>query len=416
MFVPRHLGEFKVSPIYFPSKYFPIVVSEKELVFFAFLALFSVGFSRLISWLFRRGSLAEPQLTAEQQAFLLAGPMRAIEIALFLLARDSWVRHDGRGFFHSRFADAPGKLEPLERELLQSIADQGGIKIIHMWRLRLASLDSIDRDLTRNGLILSESDFQLSSILSLLPFILTIGLGCLRLFQESQQLGPGGSFNGILALELLGIAALMFRVRQAFSRRTILGERVEQNVRNDIKERQRIKTENRFSNDVPQDLLWTIKDDILARGLRSLAGTVFAPLSSFVDGGEAEPQDPHNNAAHSSHDEEPSSPGAVSPNDPTKTADSLQGYGSRPLVTPQQPEESAVDLGSDGSEPGAPRMTMTETPSGSGTELYDLGAGGISSTEVSDLSDLQPFSSLKEEVSAKRGKESRDDGKKDEKN
>lgn len=268
--------------------------ADGEIFFYAMMVSFSLAISALVSWLFRRDPrtaevrervLSQP-MNAVQQAFVVAGPQRAVEMALFLLVRDGWVQSDGTGSFRARFQDAsqaPAEMTPLEREVLETLSMHGPTSLGGIFTFELKALGEIENHLIRHGLVLSQSDFKLGAFVTAAPLMCVVAIGLFRMLMTYIKIQRSSPLITGLGIGVVFSVVFLFRANRQFGRRTALGDQCDFRLRRDAAARPRPGKGDAAARGANNDydLLWNIRDDILVSGLRSLAGTIFAPLSTF---------------------------------------------------------------------------------------------------------------------------------------
>jgi uncharacterized protein (TIGR04222 family) len=262
---------------------------ESTAIFYSDLVLGSIALSFCIAKMLRWVSIkSNASLKPIEKAYLIGGPTRAVEMALFLAVREGWARHDGSGFFLSRVSEAPSELSHVERELLRALSESEGLTALQIRglvkELAKSSLQETDGALISKGMILSHGEFRLANLLSLFPILGAIGIGAVRALQDSIQ--AQGIETPLIATVILLL--MMARMKNRFHRRTRLGERTVAQLRSAALARPRPRKNPSFEDTYinPFDRLRDIEDDILFHGLSSLIGTAFAPIATFMSDSE----------------------------------------------------------------------------------------------------------------------------------
>ena len=262
---------------------------ESTAIFYSDLCLGSMALSFCIAKMLRWVSIrSDVSLTPIEKAYLIGGPTRAVEMALFLAVREGWARHDGSGFFLSRVSEPPSELSHVERDILRALSESEGLTVLQIRglvkELAKSALQETDRSLISKGMILSRGEFRLANLLSLFPILGAIVFGAVRALQESSQV------NGIEAPLIATVVLLlvMARMKNRFHRRTRLGERTVGQLRSAALARPRPRKNPSFEDTYinPFDRLRDIEDDILFHGLSALIGTAFAPIATFLSDSE----------------------------------------------------------------------------------------------------------------------------------
>ena len=263
--------------------------SDSVIVFYSALVIGSIALSYGIGTAIRWTSLKlNPRLSPIEKAYLIGGPNRAVEMALFLSVRDGWARHDGSGFFLTRVAEPPAELSQVERELLRALSQSEGLTALQIKalvsRLSSSALVETEQSLIAKSMILSEGEFRLVNLLSLLPMLGAIGFGATRAVHDSRLIQ--GAEAPVLAILILLYA--MAKFKSQFQRRTRLGNQTVIRLREAALARPRPRknpgqsVEGEDAQGNPFDRLKDIEDDILFFGLSSLIGTAFAPIATFM--------------------------------------------------------------------------------------------------------------------------------------
>jgi uncharacterized protein (TIGR04222 family) len=202
-----------------------------------------------------------------EAAYLLGGPIRAKEIALFNLVRDGWLASAGQGAFTARFEEASERVPELERELLGAIAQRGVVTVPEVLALDAMALHAIDRRLSERGLLHPESRFMKLRFACLVPFYaVTFGALGLTLFSLATN-KPGVVSAFITVVAFILTKSLVARL----TRITAKGKAAVREIRSAALARQ--------STSVRGDHLSFLKDRILLSGFKAVLGTLFSPTS-----------------------------------------------------------------------------------------------------------------------------------------
>jgi uncharacterized protein (TIGR04222 family) len=294
------------------------------------LCFVAVGFSMAVSWMFRELKAKVPtDLTIYDQAFLVGGPVRAIEMALFHLIRDGWVYSDGKGYVYPRFTEASG-LSPLENELLAKAVETKSIDGRLLSRVILPGLEPIEQRLLRRGLILTEKEFSLGRLLTRVPLGLVFAYGLRWIYLHTMKADESPWLVAISALTFF----FFIHGERGNGRLTHLGDSVVDQLRaeRDARVKEKDSHDAIAHERASYDRLWQIKDEILFTGFTKMHGTAFS-TSTRGDGDQPQTMDGVPGSAHS---------GSSGEAYPTETQDEAVD-----LVSDYQPElASKADAGS----------------------------------------------------------------------
>ncbi len=239
---------------------------------YAFAVIFAVG----VSWLFRRVS-AQPNnpLNRLSRAYLIGGPNRAREVALFQLVTEGWIKPIESGDFIPRVfslnEDITGIL-PLEREMLRWATKQIKFSANDALKRRYKELSAVEEDLIRSQLVLSKNEFLTAKIISLIPIGILALDGILHL---ATNLIVHVNEPRWVILVVASMAAL-FELANGSRHSTQLGSIQRELILKESKTRIRQSSQaTPDGNPTTYDLLWKMGDQVLIGGLRSLGGTMF---------------------------------------------------------------------------------------------------------------------------------------------
>lgn len=250
----------------------PTLTAPQDLGLFTMVAglyLMSLLMAYFVHWIYRDVRADPPELNHFEHAYLIGGPLRAIEVALFQLAQEGWAKSDGKGGFVA-LQEIPEGLPPLMQELAWKIQAEGRVALSVDPR-SLPQLEKIASRLYRRQLLLSENDFRLCRLIGRAPFAL---VALYALFWLWRHPGHDSARGALLVISLVAFWLLTNRER-ASSRLTSLGESVVAGLEAAWQERVARKKASLSDDEHGYDRLWQIKDEVLFRGLASLQGTAF---------------------------------------------------------------------------------------------------------------------------------------------
>ena len=229
------------------------------------------GFALVVNWLVRLApSVARDEYNLDELevGYLFGGRERAKEIAFFLLLRDGWIKGDPTAQFTARFDDAPDTMSTGPKELLALIAKRESTTLHDLRNLEFPTLGSVERRLVRKLLILSEKKFGILSLMTRLPLglviLMAVKIGGDTYIRHEKVIAP-------IVVAIFAWAAVRFLDR-TFTFRTAAGEKLLTLMRQEIQDRFQERNEVDAAGH-PYDRLWSLHDDVLTKGLRSMVGS-----------------------------------------------------------------------------------------------------------------------------------------------
>lgn len=282
--------------------------SESSILFiFPVLCFLSLGFALAVSWMFRSVNAALAQdLTLFDKAYLIGGPVRALEMAVFQLIRDGWIYSDGKGYLYPRFQSAEG-LSPLEDEVLQRAVAAQHLDGRQLARVSVSQLAKIESRLLKRGLILTEREFSLCRLLARIPIALVFIYGLHWIYVHGSK-HP----NSIWLMVAMAVSFFFFiHSERGAGRLTYLGDRVVAELSGERELRLKQKRDQQATSDErPEyDRLWEVKEEVLFTGFLKMHGTAFSSSASRMDSDQpmqtGEPQSQHMMAENADADLDP---------------------------------------------------------------------------------------------------------------
>ena len=236
-------------------------------LFFDFSFVFlACAISQFIGWFLRRSRTAGALDTgSSDEAYLIGGAKRVVEVAFFKLVRDGWITNEGDGTFSVRLEGDAAVLPALEYELLQMIGRHSGMPIAKITDLRPLALEPIRAHLVSSNLVLADERRKFVYLATRAPLWLSVFL-CLLTVESNWILGAKGELAGFLAIGCIGLA---YQLTAPVSQHTLVGEELYIKLLGAYAKR---RTEKSY------DRLWQMKDQVLFGGILALSGTVFASL------------------------------------------------------------------------------------------------------------------------------------------
>jgi uncharacterized protein (TIGR04222 family) len=202
--------------------------------------------------------------------------MRTIEVALFQMLREGWLKAEAGGFLGLRPFEQPSTIHPVHEELLQVFKKRGELSLGQALGLDLMSNTKVERSLIRKGFLLSRRDFNLYRWLAILPII---GVAVYTLAETAQALLTGASVLNWVILSAFALISIA-KTTASLNRVTLSGRFEAHEIRKAAVNRlHSAKKPASDGNPTSYDQLWMISDEILLHGFSSQRG-ILTPQNS----------------------------------------------------------------------------------------------------------------------------------------
>lgn len=213
------------------------------------------------------------------RAYLIGGPNRAREVGFFQLVTEGWIKPIESGDFVPRVfsvdEDVTGIL-PLEREMLKWASQQVKFSSSQILKRNYRELKSIESELVRSQLVLSDAEFLTAKVISLIPIGILAIDGIIHVASNAMN----HLHEPRWVILVVATTAAIFELVNGSKHSTQLGS-----VQRDLilrESRIRIRQSQQSTHDgnpSTYDLLWKMGDQVLIGGLRSLGGNIFTKSS-----------------------------------------------------------------------------------------------------------------------------------------